>query len=302
MTIADAILAVVLVIAAVAGFRAGATTGLTFASTASLGLVVGARVADQIHWGVGTGRQAVAALVLLGCGAIGLAGGQLLRVAPSPSPAQARQPTVPAFIRRRRRRRWEIVGRTALTLLVGAAGGFLIAKATESDRTLTTSSVVTLPATTAVTTAPPTTVVHSTFPSTASTVGTATTRPATTSSAAPVITPLALSVTSPSDGTVVTTDRVTLTGTAEPGAIVKVGTVAVTASADTTWRVVVRVDEGVNQVVVTDGSSSVTITVVFNAPSTTTTPTSTATSTATTVPPPPPPTTTTIPVDTEPKP
>ena len=304
MTIADAILAIVLVIAAVAGFRAGATTGLTFASTASLGLVVGARVADQIHWGVGSSHQAVAALVLLGCGAIGLAGGQLLRAAPGVSQPQATQPQarpqVPAIIRRRRRRRWEVAGRTALTLLIGAAGGFLIAKATESDRTLTSSSVVTVPPTTAVTTAPSTTVRPAVSPTIVppSTAGTATTRPATTSSAAPTIAPLALSVISPRDGTVVTTDRVTLTGTAEPGAVVKVGTVAVTASADTTWRLVVRVDDGVNQVVVTDGTSSVTITVVFNAPSTTTTPTSTAT----TAPPPPPPTTTTIPVDTEPKP
>ncbi|MEP6660322.1 MAG: hypothetical protein ABJD24_10445 [Acidimicrobiales bacterium] len=292
MTIADLVLAIVVVIAGIAGFRTGATKGLIFTSTASIGLVVGARIADQIHFNNGAGRQAVAAVVLVGCGAIGLAGGQLLRAAPAP---QAPQPQVPAIVRRR----WQMVRRAALTLVVGAAGGFLIARATESDRTLTDSSVVTLPQTTAATTVPPTTVVHATFPSTTavspSTVGTATTVPATTSSPAPTIAPLALRVTSPSDGTKVTSSRVTLTGTAEPGAIVKVGTVAVTAAADTTWRLVVRVADGVNQIVVTDGRSSVTVTVVFNAPSTTTT--------ASTAPPPPPaPTTTTIPVDTEPKP
>lgn len=298
MTIVDLVLVAVVVTAGVAGFRAGVTKGLIFTSTASVGLVVGARIADQIHFDSGAGRQAVAAVVLVGCGAIGLAGGQLLRAAPAP---QAPQPQVPVIVRRRRRRRWELVGRTALTLLVGAAGGFLIANATGSDRTLTSSSFVTVLPTTAAT-VPPTTVVHTTFPSTAvpptalrpSTVGTATTVPATTSSAAPTIVPLALRVTSPRDRTEVTSSRVTLTGTAEPGAIVKVGTVAVTAAADTTWRLIVRVAGGVNQIVVTDGRSSVTVTVVFNAPSTTTT--------ASTVPSPPPPTTTTIPVDTEPKP
>ena len=300
MTIADAILVVVVVIAGVVGFRAGVTNVLASASTASVGLVVGARVSDQIHWGAGAGHQVLAAFVLLGFGAIGLAGGQLLRAAPASPRSQ-----VPAIIRRRRRRRWEIIARTGVTLLVGAVGGFVIAKATEADRTLTSSSVVTIPSTTTVTTAPPTTVRTTVSPTAVSpatvspsTVGTATTLPATTSSAAPTITPLALSINSPSAGTVVTTPRVTLTGTAEPGAIVKVGTAAVTATADTKWTLVVRVAEGVNQVVVTDGRSSVTITVVFNAPSTTTTPTSTAT----TAPPPPPPTTTTIPVDTEPKP
>jgi hypothetical protein len=291
MTIADAILAVVVAIAGIAGFRAGTTNGLIFTSTASVGLVVGARIADQIHWGSGAGRQVVAGVVLLGFGAIGLAGGQLLR----PALPQATRRQLPALVRRRRR---EILGRTGLTLLVGAVGGFLVAKATESDRTVT-ASVVTLPPTTTGTTVPPTTVVHPTFPSTSvrpSTVVTATTVAATTSSAAPTIAPPALTVTSPSDGAEVTSSRVTLTGTAEPGAVVKVGTVAVTAAADTTWRLIVRVAEGVNQVVVTDGRSSVAITLVFNAPSTTTTPT------VTTAPAPPPPTTTTIPVDTEPKP
>src|SRR4030088_1877914 len=99
MTIADAILAVVVVIAGVAGFRAGATNVLTSASTASVGLVVGARVADQIQWGTGAGREALATLVLVGCGAIGLAGGQLRRAAPSQTPAAA--PRFPAIIRRR---------------------------------------------------------------------------------------------------------------------------------------------------------------------------------------------------------
>src|SRR5258706_1897625 len=218
MTIADAILALVVLIAGVVGFRAGTTKALPSASTALVGLVVGARVSDQIRWGVGAGRQVLAALVLLGFGAIGLAGGQLLRAAPAP---QAARPQVPAFVRWRRRRRWEIVARTGLTLLVGVAGGFLIARAIESDRTLTDASDVTVSQTTAATTVPPTAVVHSTFPTTAvppttatpSTVGTATTVPATTSSAAPTIAPLALSVTSPSDGAEVTSSRVTLTGT-----------------------------------------------------------------------------------------
>jgi hypothetical protein len=290
MTIADVILALVVAIAGVAGFRAGPTNVLTSASTASVGLVVGARVADQIHWGAGAGHQVLAAFVFLGFGAIGLAGGQLLRAAPSQT--QAAPPSVPAIVRRRRR---QLIGRTALTLLVGAVGGFVIAKATEADRTSISSSVVTISSTTTLTTAPATTVRTTVPPTTASpsTVGIATTLPVTTSSAAAPITPTALSVSSPSDGTVVTTSRVTLTGKAEPGTIVKVGTAAVTAGSDTKWTLVVRVVEGVNQVVVTDGTSSVIITVVFNAPSTTTTPTS---------PPPPPPTTTTITVDTEPKP
>src|SRR5882672_2350101 len=113
MTIADAILAAIVVVAALAGFRSGATNGLASASTASIGLVAGARIADQVHWGVGAGRQVLSALVLLGCGAIGLAGGQLLRAAPAPVRPHAPHSQVPAILRRRRRRNWETIGRTA---------------------------------------------------------------------------------------------------------------------------------------------------------------------------------------------
>lgn len=296
MTIADAFLAVVVVIAAIAGFRAGATNALVSMSATSAGLVVGARAADNVHWGSGSGRQILAAIVLVGCGAIGLAGGVLLRSAPG----LASRSKIPAVARRRlrrSRRRWATFGRTALTLLAGAVVGFVIAKATESSDTQTTSSNTTIPVTVVETTSPRTTVARTTVPVTTastSTPGTVTI-PVTTPSSAPPITTLPLNVTSPSDGTVVTSARLTLTGTAEPGAVVKVGTVAVTAAADTTWRLVVRVTDGVNQIVVTDGASSVTITVVFTAPPTTTT----STSTSTTLPLP---TTTTIPIDTEPKP
>ena len=83
MTIADVILAVVVVIAGVAGFAPGrrkasllvVRVGGSGRSRAPCG---------SIHFNSGAGRQAVATVVLVGCGAIGLAGGQLLRAAALP--------------------------------------------------------------------------------------------------------------------------------------------------------------------------------------------------------------------------
>jgi len=87
MTLADAILAVVVVIAGIAVFAPGRRTFLRPRRPLRFGLVVGARVADQIHWGTGAGRQVLAVVVLLGFGAIGLAGGQLPTRAPSQTQA-----------------------------------------------------------------------------------------------------------------------------------------------------------------------------------------------------------------------
>jgi glucodextranase-like protein len=111
-----------------------------------------------------------------------------------------------------------------------------------------------------------------------------------------------VTISSPLDGEVVTTHRITMSGTATPRALVNAGGTVVTASKNGLWEAVVTLKAGAHLVKVTAttpaGVTSSSITIVYEPPPPTSAePTVPAETTAPTAPPP---TTTSLPSDTAP--